>query len=63
VLGNDRWMRAHDETLGMMGNIDRDQALQELDGRLHSRERVRLHERYQEVNIVLQAIPAKLSFR
>jgi len=56
-------MRAHDETLGMMGNIDRDQALQELDGRLHSRERVRLHERYQEVNIVLQAIPAKLSFR
>ena len=37
-----------------MDTIDRDQALQELDGALNSRENVRLHERYQVVNMVVQ---------
>jgi len=42
------------KTPNLLDTIDRDQALQELDGALHSRENVRLHERYQVVNMVLQ---------
>ena len=42
------------KTPKLLDTIDRDQALQELNGALHSRENVRLHERYQVVNRVVQ---------
>ena len=42
------------KTPKLLDTIDRDQALQELDDALNSRENVRLHERYQAVNMVVQ---------
>jgi uncharacterized protein YerC len=42
------------KTPKLLDTLDRDQALQELNGAWHSRENVRLHERYQVVNMVVQ---------
>ena len=42
------------KTLKLLDTVNSDHALQELDDALHSRENVRLHERYQVVNMVLQ---------